>query len=348
MRKSLSFLALTVSLILAGCAPEAEVVYIDQSQLLVLDRKLPIRNQETKIRANITFERDSAERNIRVPGLAAKEVAIDRKKQVQLLQERLKSDNEKAVRLISSRLKDFYERELDDLYNSEFIKLVPVNEKITSDYKKEYRVIFDRYAKLRAPILIRLSLVLPIPTSSPLIPIDDPDLLPNEKKSREQMRELQRDLNDLEQKFKLEVQGLEEKFVETLGKQVERLNETIAAKAKEIEIRAVQEARDQVQNFSQEIEKVLYIDPKISLAATESLVFSSPPSTVNPIDLLISSQVERMRATIVREKVQNELQIWLRLRHFELTQNKNQGKDRTAEFLKWRSELIANGGPVGK
>lgn len=348
MRKNLSVLGLFAGAILFGCASEPEVVYIDQSKLIVLDRKLPDRNQETKISPKINFERDSAERNISISGLQAKEVAIDRKDQVKALRERLRSDNERAVRLISSRLKDFYERELDEIYNAEFAKLMPVNEKITQEYKQEYRVIFDRYAALREPILIKLSLYISGPSTEQLVPVDEPDLLPSEKKIREQIRDLQRSLNDLEQKFKLEVQALEEKFVESLGKQVETLNNAIATKSKEIEQRAIKEARAQVQSFSQEIEKVLFIDPKISLAATEPLVFTSPPSTVNPIDLLISSQVERMRATIVREKVQNELQIWLRLHHFEMTQNKNQGKDRTAEFLKWRYELIAKGGTVEK
>lgn len=333
---------------IGGCKSEPEVVFIDQSQLLTLDRTFPNRNQETKIRPKVIFDRDTAERNIQIPGLQSKEVSIDRKDQVITLRSKLKSDNERAIRLISSRLRDFYERELDDLYSSEFTKLIPVNDQITSNYKQEYRVLFEKNAKEREPLLTKLSLILAIPTSSPLIPVDDPSITPNEKKSREEMRELQRKLNELEQSFNLEVQGLEEKYIESLGKQVETLNASIAKRSKEIERRAIEEARIQVQSFSEEIEKVLFIDPKISLAATEPLVFTSPPSKINPIDLLISSQVDRMRATIVREKVQNELQIWLRLRNYEQTQNKSQGKDRTTEFLKWRSELIAKGGTIEK
>ncbi|MFO0045942.1 MAG: hypothetical protein ACK53G_10970, partial [Armatimonadota bacterium] len=63
---------------------------------------------------------------------------------------------------------------------------------------------------------------------------------------------------------------------------------------------------------------------------------------------LLNSQFETLKSTILKEKVQNELQMWARIRHYQLSETPTRGKDVTADFLKWRQSMKMGGTSGGK
>jgi len=83
-----------------------------------------------------------------LPQLAEKEVTSNRTADILELKAKLEQENKEAIQLIFERLKEFYQQELDDFREEESQKLNPTKQENLDKYLQEYRIIFNKYAKI--------------------------------------------------------------------------------------------------------------------------------------------------------------------------------------------------------
>jgi hypothetical protein len=270
-----------------------------------------------------------------LPQLAEKEVTSNRTADILELKAKLEQENKEAIQLIFERLKEFYQQELDDFREEESQKLNPTKQENLDKYLQEYRIIFNKYAQLREPILVELS-------------TNDDDLTSTERTQRKLAQSNQESLKKLEDAFEIEISALRSKLDLANQSAISQFENRMRAKQKEIEERAMAEARNQVTNFSEEIEKVMFLEPKLTLPKILQYQNSNAARFKDGKGFLLNSQFETLKSTILKEKVQNELQMWARIRHYQLSETPTRGKDVTAEFLKWRQSMKMGGTSGGK
>ena len=334
--------------LVAGCNQPPQLVYVDSN---LVAKTMSSEQLNEPIPSNKTLAPPSSAspmNGTNLPQLAEKEVTSNRTADILELKAKLEQENKEAIQLIFERLKEFYQQELDDFREEESQKLNPTKQENVDKYLQEYRIIFNKYAQLREPILVELSLLLPVPNSTTDISTNDEDLTSTERTQRTLAKSNQESLKKLEDAFEIEISALRSKLDLANQSAISQFENRMRAKQKEIEDRAMAEARNQVTNFSEEIEKVMFLEPKLTLPKILQYQNSNAASFKDGKGFLLNSQFETLKSTILKEKVQNELQMWARIRHYQLSETPTRGKDVTADFLKWRQSMKMGGTSGGK
>jgi hypothetical protein len=276
-----------------------------------------------------------------IPGLPSKVVANEMRTKQDELRRKLDRESNLAIEVISAKLKEFYQKEIDIFYEEEVGKLGLTSNALTERFKAQTRVIFDRFAIRRAPLVSRLAFLVDFPFPKQLVPIDEEGISAKERKKRIEVRDLQRSISALDDEYEKEKRELEEGLRSELGAQAEKFSEAFDRKQDEIAQRARQEASRQVRRFGETITLQLFPDTAERLpvvpghSATITTTRASGTSVSSSPEVTFTDETS-ISATAIRE---NELRLWLNLQRYELTEPGPGVKDVTEEFLKWRREI---------
>jgi hypothetical protein len=270
--------------------------------------------------------------------VAAKKIEIDRPGERAKLAKFLEAENNKAIGEITANLKQFYRREYDAFFLAENAKVAPQNAAMIAKSKLIIKEAFDSFATARAPVLLRLSFLIGFPPSAELRQIRGENLGPNEIKRNEEIRELQRKLAELDREYENVLVRLDDQLREQLGDEVTEFSKRLEAKQAEISARADREARSQVSAVSKTIHDQILNKFSLSFDRSEAARASvQVPASTNKIQVpygwKTSSPAE------FRQRLQSELEIWLRLNRYERAQEGENAPDKTAEFESWRKTL---------
>jgi hypothetical protein len=308
---------------LAGCYEPRQLVSVDTSKVIFE----PVKTEKLGGTARTTKNLEIGKRSL--PSLPSATVLTDRRVVQDNLRKSLEQESNQAIEVIKTRLVEFYQKEIDEFYTKEVDRISVIRGDLSERFKAQTRVIFDKFALLRAPLVTRFAFLADFPLPKQLIPIEGEGIDAQESKKRLEMRELKRKLDALDLEYDKEISEIEESLNTELGAQAGQLSDKLDAKQDEINQRALQEASRQVRRFGETISARL---PGTSVSAQKS----GKATAANQAPVVTFTNQSSVSGKAILE---NELQTWLSLNRYQLAEPGVGVQDVTDEFLKWRISL---------
>lgn len=324
---------LCLLLLLAGCSPARELVYVDIDKIPLPKSKsnqVPIPKADEQRGATI--------RSKTLPGESATEVENLRAAEKMKIRQEIEVETKSAIGTITERLQDYYQREVDEFYRTESEKLVPLKSKLNEDYLRDIRSIFEASAKKRGPVLTRLSFLTEFPPPEKLVPLEGEDLTKREKAKRTEIRNLQRSILELDKEYDDEVSKLNAKNAALFEKEVDNLQELLKQKQKEIDARAAEEASRLVRRFSSGLSERIFSRYTFQLKEIPTKTVNFPKIEAQPGIPRVPFDRARLDADDKAE-LAKELETFLNLKRYERSPVLAGARDVTTEFIEWRTNL---------
>jgi hypothetical protein len=319
---------------LAGCYEPRQLVSVDTSKVIFE----PVKTEKLGGTARTTKNLEIGKRSL--PSLPSATVLTDRRVVQDNLRKSLEQESNQAIEVIKTRLVEFYQKEIDEFYTKEVDRISVIRGDLSERFKAQTRVIFDKFALLRAPLVTRFAFLADFPLPKQLIPIEGEGIDAKESKKRLEMRELKRKLDALDLEYDKEISEIEESLNTELGAQAGQLSDKLDAKQDEINQRALQEASRQVRRFGETISARLFGDTEQKLPAVPGTSVSAQKSgkatAANQAPVVTFTNQSSVSGKAILE---NELQTWLSLNRYQLAEPGVGVQDVTDEFLKWRISL---------
>lgn len=329
-----NYLPLLFLFVLAGCSPAPELVYVDIDQVPLIPPKIPVR--ATPPRPSENSPTIVQQRTVGgVPGVDIENLRAEEK---QIIRQEVRRETEAAIATMTERLKDYYNREIAEFYKNELARLVPLKDALNEEYLKQVRVIFEKYATTRGPLLIRLTFLTEFPPPDKLIPLEGENLTKGELAKRNEIRDLQRQISDLDVQYILEIEDLEKSYASKLEQEAENIDKLLAQKQDEINAKAEDEASRLVRRFSSGLAERIFSKYTFHLKEI-------PTKTVNFPQIPAPPGVPRVtfdRTPLVKDnkaELTKELDTFLTLKRYERVSSKGGARDVTKEFIEWRMNL---------
>lgn len=321
-------------LILVGCSAAREPVFVDLSRVPL--KNVTIQPIETS-RPNST---PVSVAGATLPGEAPKDVENLRGEQKVAIRAEVEKQTKAAIATITERLGGYYQREIDEYLKSEYEKLPPLKSAIDQQYLDKLRPIFEESARKRGPLLTRFIFLtqFPPPDIEKILPVEGDNLSEAEKKRRVEVRELQRQINEIDTAYKNTLVKLDESGLDQLASEAENIKKRGEAKQQEINRRANDEATQLVRRFSSGLSERIFNRYTFRLPGipTKSVNFPRIDSQSNdpgvPFD-----KVTKVKET--RTEVEKELDAFLGLHSYQRVPSQANGRDVTEEFIAWRTNL---------
>ncbi|MEI8281958.1 MAG: hypothetical protein WCG75_06105 [Armatimonadota bacterium] len=273
-----------------------------------------------------------------IPGQPQVEIENLKADDKKAIQAEVEKETDNAIQIISKRLHGYYSREIDDFYKVEFSKLGPYKQGLTERYLLEIRTIFEATAKKRGPILTRLTFMTKFPPNVNIVPFDEKSLSPFEVKRQTEIQNLKRSLVALDHQYDQDIIDLEKKNASKLEAESERILATIAARQKQIDIRAADEATKLVRRFSSGISDRIFSRYTFQLKElpTKTVNFPKMPAQVAVPRVTFERNLQNRDD---RADLTKELEAFLSLNHYSRVTDARGAKDVTKEFIEWRTNL---------
>lgn len=319
-----------LTLVLGGCQQPVPLVYVDLDKVptaaprMLKSVELPESAPEGKSKKSISIEA----RPERV-------VSVDRQHSAKAIRDLLEAESTEARKVISERLRQYYQTEIDEFFDQEYAGLAPAAQEGWRIYREKIRPIFEQYAKARGPLVVALTVLTEFPNPDQLVKVD-PESDPAIQVRAEKIRDLQRQIALLDQRYEAEVAKLDAATREAIGFSEERMNERVEAKRREINQRAEREASQQVSVRTDVLnERLVGVGAK-RLPARAGL---SQSVELGSADSGFKGVPSTSRTVVPPADVHRQLQTWLALNGYNLADSPVGVRDVTQDFVKWRSSL---------
>lgn len=326
---------LSLILLVAGCSPAPERVFVDLDKIaltpeLPIDVKSPTPSQSGALSVGSTS----------VPGEEAVEVENLRGDQKEKIRAEIERVTKSAIATIAERLQDYYQREIDEFYKEQVARIAPFKDQLNQDYLNKLRVIFEASAKKRGPLLTRFTFLteFPPPALDEIVPLDGEDLTKREKAKREEIRELQRSIKEIDTAYENDVAALDAKNQDRLKDEAASILELVAQKKRDIDAKAENEATQLVRRFSSGLSQRIFSRYTFALKEIPTKTLNFPQIAAQPWVPGVPFDKVRFdrndKATLAKQ-----LEMFLNLKRYERSPEKVGARDVTAEFIEWRNNL---------
>ena len=325
---------LFLAFLIAGCSRPPTSVFVDLN-LVTVDKVKPTKSSELK--PDIPQANSVGARTL--PGESAMEVENLKSDQKAAIRKEVDQQTNEAIATISGRLQDYYRREIDDFYRAEFAKLGPLKQSLEADYLKAIRPLFERAADKRAPLLTRLTFLTKFPPpETDLIRLEGEKLSKAEDKRLTEVRDLQRQIIEIDKQFIAEKKDLDLKNSSKLDNEAESIDLRLTTKHKEINSRANDEATRLVKRFSSNLSQRIFSRYTFQLKEIPTKTINFPktdaPLAVPRVTFDGAQSKNNERAELLKE-----LASFLRINHYQRAGTPEGAKDVTKEFIEWRTNL---------
>ena len=319
--------------VVVGCSKPPETVFVDLSLVPI---KPPIHNAAANIKPEVppSISLDSKT----IPGVASMEVENLRSDEKIAIRKEVDKETNDAIGTISRRLQDYYSREIDDFYKTEFAKLVPFKKSLVSEYLIDIRGIFEEAANKRGPLLTRLSFLTEFPPPEQLIPIDGENRSPGDIKRRTEIRDLQRKIIAIDQEYEANLTKRENRNSVKLDQETEAIRAKLIDKQKEIDRRASSEAERLVKRFSSSLSQRIFSRYTFQLKEIPTKTVNFPK--MNALPQVPGVTFDGTKTTAgEKEELGKELVTFLSLNRYQRVPKPDGAKNVTKEFIEWRTNL---------
>ena len=324
---------LLVPLILVGCKQESSRVFVD---LDLVAKSQSTFASSSQPKADLSTTNSPSQKVI--PGEAERLVENLRADEKAAIRQEVEKETNEAIATISESLQDYYSREIDDFYKAEFAKIQPFKQALLVKSMQEARTIFEESAKLRGPLLTKLTLLTEFPPPEDLIPIEGKNNSQYEVKRRLEIRSIQQEIIRLDKEYKLAIMDIDTSDNNKIIQESNRILAVIAMKQTEIDDRAAKEASSLVKRFSNSLSQRIFSRYTFQLKEI-------PTKTVNFPKMAAQSGIPRVtfdRNQLTRNErseLTKELEAFLSLKHYQRALEASGAKDVTKEFIEWRTNL---------
>lgn len=309
-----------------GCSRSPELVYVDLSSV-PQEAPPPLKPPAETGVAKVLSPSPSS-----LPALsegelyfAANESALERARDT------IRKNRERALKEISARLMDVAIADVKRITDARIEALLPKEKVALDGVYGEARSIFLKYALRAGSATFDLAGLVGFPDPDPKSR-RIPDASDKEATSRyEKAKALRTKVDSLGRQFYAEFDSklgaavaMNRVALYDLKIEMNLLLEQLLADAQLEAERLTEQSTDDVASQSALREVKLKAEPKVSVS------FSPIATSVHPVNV---SNVT------IRRSLENELQIFAKVRGYELTSNRSFGKNVTAEFLTWRKQF---------
>jgi hypothetical protein len=315
---------------LSGCHQSAPIVYVDLDKV-PLDKPKSIASLELPA----GFQASKVGKTLGIESRPERVVRVDRDHSAAAIKSLLEAESADARKTISERLKQYYQTEIDEFFDKEYENLGPEAQGAWRGYRDQVRPIFEKYAKERGPLVVALTVLTEFPNPETLVKID-PDADPAIQARTERIREMQRQIALLDRNYDLEIEKLDGKTRLTIQDREQAMNDRVEAKRKEINDRAEREAKQQVNVRTDVLNERLVSMGAARLRSAKgdsvSLALSAAQSGVKEVP-------STSRQIVPPADAHRQLQMWLALNGYDLSDSPVGVRDATQDFIKWRISL---------
>ena len=317
---------------LVGCQQSAPVVYVD---LDLVSRQIskPLQTLEVPPSPGTPDVRQG----VSIQPLPERVLSVDRAHSAKSIRDLLEAESAVARTAISERLKQYYQAEIDEFFDSEYADLAPAAQEEWRAYREKVRPIFERYGKLRGPLLVSLTVLTEFPNPEQLVRID-PESEPAVQSRIERIRDFQRQIALLDKQYELEIATVDGQTRTSIQNREEQMNARVEAKRKEMNQRAEREARQQV-NLRSDV-----LNERLVPLVAKLLPYRAGASLV--VDLSSSNSgfkgvPSTSRTVVPPTDIHGQLQTWLALNGYNFAGSPDGARDATQDFIKWRASLTS-------
>ncbi len=319
--------------LLVGCSRQPDNVFVDLDMVVLNQPKMAPASQLRPLYQNqITPSSKS------IAGEPATEIENLRANEKVAIRKEVEKEANAAIATISKRLQDYYSREIDDLYKTEFDRLVPLKKTLDQELLSNIRKIFEKSAKRRAPVLTRLTFLTKFPPTTEQTPtVAKGQVDPNPKKTNE-IQDLKRLLVEIDNQYDVEMDKLDRRRSATLVNETDNILTMVSSKQKEINARAAAEATNLVKRFSTGITGRIFSKYTFQLKEIPTKTVNFPKMPVQPGIPRVTFEWNQLNQSDKTE-LSSELEAFLRLNHYQRVTKAEGAKDVTKEFIEWRTNL---------
>lgn len=322
-----------IVLVAAGCGRPAEGVYVDVQSVLT--------SQPAAAHPGVTLPRPPSPlpaQSLTVPGRPAESLSDPSNTGKQTIGETIAASQQKAYRKLVARLHDFYQTEVARFGREQEKQLDVEQRKIYDSIALQVRKAFEDYADKRLPLAARLALLAgapdPNPQSNP-----PPNTAKRFTKERyAEAKSIREQMASLEKAFDAEAVSLLASAEEQSAIAAGSVRLKIELFRSQLDKKADEEARRQVEVTPKELGLVLATPEKIQLKALAPVkvsVNAEPPLPAAP-------EVGKYRVMPAKldpaAELDHQLKIWLAINNYHLVPVRGLGRDATEEFRDWKKQ----------
>jgi hypothetical protein len=271
------------------------------------------------------------------PGLPPRLLRAQTRERMEQARQLVEENRRQAYQVLLRRLREVYREEALLIHEERLEAVRGFRDELLEEALGRYREIFEVYAAERGPLLARLALHAGVPDRDPLSTRvhvgDDLHLRAKLEEAKEIRAHLARQLEE----FSAQATRLFESADEQVGARLERLRVELEALRRAADVRAEEEAAQQLRRHEEEVRIILADRDEIRLPEVPQRSFTGSP-TPPPLPSLPPLVPERLMDTREdrRRAVEGELRIWLTTHGYRRAATRAGFRDATEEFREWR------------
>jgi hypothetical protein len=272
---------------------------------------------------------------VSVPAVAPRTVVVEGTTGVKA-QALLEANRKKAVAELTSLLSRRYVREAERAGDRLIRELDPKRKAAYLSAQNAVQAEFDTYAEQRSPLVARLTSIVGFPDPNPNSIPPAATTPPFALKRLTEAANIRKQMATLDANY-------ESKITDLLSKAGNQYNVDLAAVQKQVDAdraaamkRAESEAVTEAAKTYQALRPILLGPATVDLPGepAQSLELPAVPAPNAAPDIRERTLSTEQRRVIL----QAQLDMWIKLNGYELVKSPQDGKDMTAEFVKWRQE----------
>jgi hypothetical protein len=314
-----------------GCRqPAPERVYVDFEAVLASYKASPLPSHPLPKPPN-----GLPDEVVSVPAVAPRTVVVQGvsgAKADALLEENRKEAVAELSKLLSRR----YEREAQRAGEKRIRELDPKKQAAYLSAQKAVEAEFQTYAVARSPLVARLASIVgfpdPNPTSIPPAATTAPLLI----KRLTEAADLRKQMAILDANYENKIQDLLSQAGKQYGTDLADIEKQIDADRQDAMRRAEAEAVAEATKTYTSLRPILMGPAKVDLPGepAQSVTLPAVPAPIAAPEVRERTLTAAQRRSILK----SQLDVWVQVNGYELAKSPNDGKDMTADFVKWRQE----------
>jgi hypothetical protein len=321
---------------LAGCPRQANLVFVDVQQVVLLDHR------ETPAVEPIPEPPDP------LPALSARLPALERRvvgtgvtqERLQEARQVIRENQRQAYQDLLRAFQRAATREGERLAAQMLLELEPIRLELREQTAERIRSAFEQYAEQKGPLLARLAALVGFPDP-------DPQSLRQSTEVRyfpprhEEAREVRAQLAAVEKKYDAMVAQIMADIQAQFDVDLTRVQAQIEQMRQDLHQQAVAEATRQVQRAQEELTATL-VQREIIVVPPEPARIVEIPAGQRPERVpTLAPQIEAEPGWGPAEIVESDLEIYLAVNGYIRSTTRRGARDVTAEFIEWRRARVA-------
>jgi len=248
----------------------------------------------------------------------------------------LEENRKKAVKELTALLSARYTREAERAGERRIHELDPKRAAAYASAQKAVTAEFDAYAQKRAPLIADLTSIVGFPDPNPNSLPPPASAPPFAVKRLQHAADVRQQINTLDANYENRILDLLSQAGKQYGVDLAAIEKQIAIDRAEAMRKAESEAVNEAATTYKSLRPILLGPTQVDLPGepAQSAELPAVPAPMSAPDVRERTLTSGQREAILK----SQLDMWIKLNGYQLVSDPQDGKDMTAEFVKWRQE----------